>query len=40
VPHLGDFAGRLVGSDFFHMANIQDDKKSGYEPITILKLHL
>jgi hypothetical protein len=29
-----------VRNDHFYMANIQDDKKTGFEPIAILKLHL
>jgi SMP-30/gluconolaconase/LRE-like protein len=36
----GTTTGVLVGREFFYMANIQDDKKSGFNPITILKLHL
>jgi hypothetical protein len=41
----GVTTGVVVGRDFFYMANIQDnkksdDKKSGFNPITILKLHL
>lgn len=36
----GVTTGVVVGSDFFYMANIQDDKKAGFDPITILKLHL
>jgi hypothetical protein len=36
----GVTTGVVAGSDFFYMANIQDQKKSGFNPITILKLHL
>jgi len=36
----GITTGVIVGRDFFYMANIQDDKKAGFDPITILKLRL
>ena len=36
----GVTTGVVVGGEFFYMANIQDDKKTGFNPITILKLHL
>jgi hypothetical protein len=36
----GITTGVFVGNDFFYMANIQDDKKTGFNPITVLKLHL
>ncbi len=36
----GVTTGVLAGGDFFYMANIQDDKKAGFDPITILKSHL
>ena len=36
----GVTTGVFAGSDFFYMANIQDDKKSGFNPITVLKLHI
>jgi hypothetical protein len=36
----GVTTGVVVGSEFFYMANIQDGKKTGFNPITILKLHL
>lgn len=36
----GVTTGVVAGSDFFYMANIQDDKKTGFRPITILKLPL
>ncbi|MGH9645283.1 MAG: SMP-30/gluconolactonase/LRE family protein [Bryobacteraceae bacterium] len=36
----GITTGVIAGGDFFYMANIQDDKKAGFNPITILKLHL
>jgi hypothetical protein len=36
----GVSTGVLVGDELFYMANIQDDKKTGFNPIVILKLHL
>jgi hypothetical protein len=36
----GVTTGVVVGDELFYMANIQDDKQSGFSPITILKLHL
>jgi hypothetical protein len=36
----GITTGVIAGNDFFYMANIQDDKKTGFNPITILKLSL
>lgn len=36
----GVTTGVLAGDEFFYMANIQDDKKSGFNPIRVLKLHL
>jgi sugar lactone lactonase YvrE len=36
----GVTTGVVAGDEFFYMANIQDDKKTGFNPITILKLHL
>ncbi len=36
----GVTTGVIVRNDHFYMANIQDDKKTGFEPIAILKLHL
>jgi hypothetical protein len=36
----GVTTGVVAGRDFFYMANIQDDKKSGFDPIAILKLRL
>ena len=36
----GVTTGVVVGREFFYMANIQDDKKTGFNPITILKLQL
>lgn len=36
----GVTTGAVAGSDFCYMANIQDEKQSGFEPIRILKLHL
>lgn len=34
----GVTTGVIVGRDFFYMANIQDAKQTGFNPITILKL--
>ena len=36
----GVTTGVVAGGEFFYMANIQDDKKSGFNPITVLKLRL
>ena len=36
----GVTTGVVVGDDFFYIANIQDDKKTGFDLIAILKLHL
>jgi hypothetical protein len=36
----GVTTGVVAGSDFFYMANIQDEKKTSFDPITILKLRL
>jgi len=36
----GITTGVVVGSEFFYMANTQDDKETDYKPITVLKLHL
>lgn len=36
----GVTTGVVAGSDFFYMANIQDEKKASFDPITILKLRL
>ena len=36
----GVTTGVLVGDEFFYMANIQDEKRTGFDPITILKLRL
>jgi hypothetical protein len=36
----GVTTGVLSGRNFLYMANIQDGKKTGFTPITILKLHL
>jgi hypothetical protein len=36
----GVTTGVVVGGEFFYMANIQDDKKTSFNPIAILKLHL
>jgi len=36
----GITGGVISGGEFFYMANIQDEKKTGFDPITILKLRL
>ena len=36
----GITTGVVAGEEFFYMANIQDDKQMGFDPIRILKLHL
>jgi hypothetical protein len=36
----GVTTGVLAGDEFFYMANIQDDKETGFNPIRVLKLHL
>lgn len=36
----GITTGAVVRDDFFYMANIQDDKKGAFDPISILKVHL
>jgi hypothetical protein len=36
----GVTTGVFVGDGFFYMANIQDEKKTGFNPIVMLKLHL
>jgi len=36
----GVTTGVVTGGEFFYMANIQDDKKFGFNPITVLKLRL
>lgn len=36
----GVTTGTLVGREFFYMANIQDDKRSGFNPIAILRVRL
>ena len=36
----GITTGVVVRGEFFYMANIQDDKTTGFNPITILKLRL
>ncbi len=36
----GVTTGVLAGDELFYMANIQDDKKTGFNPIKVLKLHL
>jgi hypothetical protein len=36
----GVTTGVIVGNELFYMANIQDERQSGFQPITILKLAL
>jgi hypothetical protein len=36
----GITTGVVARGNFFYMANIQDDKTTGFNPITILKLRL
>jgi hypothetical protein len=36
----GVTTGVIVGNELFYMANIQDEKQNGFQPITILKLAL
>jgi sugar lactone lactonase YvrE len=36
----GVTTGVLVGNEFFYMANIQDGKETGFNPITVLELQL
>ncbi len=36
----GVTTGVLAGDEFFYMANTQDDKETGFNPIRVLKLHL
>jgi hypothetical protein len=36
----GVTTGVLAGDEFFYMANIQDDKETGFSPIRVLKIHL
>ena len=36
----GITTGTMVRDELFYMANIQDDKKTGFDPISILKVHL
>jgi len=36
----GVTTGVIAGDDFFYMANIQDEKKTDFDPITILRLRL
>ena len=36
----GVTTGVVVGSEFFYMANIQDQKKTEYKPIAVLKLRM
>lgn len=39
-PFEGVTTGVVAGDEFFYMANIQDDKQTGFNPIRIFKLHL
>jgi hypothetical protein len=36
----GVTTGVVARNEFFYMANIQDDKETGFNPIRVLKLHL
>jgi hypothetical protein len=36
----GVTTGVVAGDEFFYMANIQDDEKTDFDPIRVLKLHL
>jgi hypothetical protein len=36
----GVTTGVIVGKELFYMANIQDEKQSGFQPITVLKMTL
>jgi hypothetical protein len=36
----GVTTGVVAGREFFFMANIQDDKNAGFDPIVLLKIHL
>jgi SMP-30/Gluconolactonase/LRE-like region len=36
----GVTTGVIVGNELFYMANIQDEKQSGFQPITVLKMAL
>jgi sugar lactone lactonase YvrE len=36
----GVTTGVIAGDDFYYMANIQDDKKTNFDPIRLLKIHL
>ncbi|MBV9506389.1 MAG: SMP-30/gluconolactonase/LRE family protein [Acidobacteriia bacterium] len=36
----GVTTGVVAGDQFFYMANIQDDKETGFDPIKVLRLHL
>jgi hypothetical protein len=36
----GVTTGVIAGNELFYMANIQDGKQSGFQPITILRLAL
>jgi len=36
----GVTTGVIANGNFFYMANIQDEKKSGFIPISVLKIHL
>jgi hypothetical protein len=36
----GITTGVIANGSFFYMANIQDEKKNGFVPISVLKIHL
>jgi sugar lactone lactonase YvrE len=36
----GVTTGVIAGNDFYYMANIQEEKKTNFDPIRILKIHL
>ena len=36
----GITTGMIANGDFFYMANIQDEKKTGFVPISVLKIRL
>jgi hypothetical protein len=36
----GVTTGVIAGDEFYYMANIQDDKTTGFKPIKILKIRL
>ena len=40
LAETGVTTGVAARNEFFYMANIQDDKETGFNPIRVLKLHL